>query len=289
MKAQPPAVAELLLEQLALGEIDPTDERWLRAQLEPAEIERRLAALREADERFSARHDAAKVLTSIAGRTRIMQARLTQEQSTQAKSAQLKSTLRFVLPSLAVAACALFFVAQPFTQTREPPSQAPQQAAGRDDKRANERHDKPELIYVKGLSPHLVLYRRRGEQAATLSDGARVGRGDMLQVGYVAAKAKHGVIVSVDGARAVTLHYPDAESAPTSLEAAGEQLLQHAYELDAAPAFERFYFVTSAAPIDVTQVLAAARALAGDPARARHGALALPARYAQHNLTLIKE
>ena len=267
MKTQSQPIPELLLEQLALGEIAPADERWLSAQLEPAELERRLAALREADKSYRARHDETEMLTAIAGRTRIAQA----QRATHARS---KSSLRFWLPSLAAAACALLWVARPVIQESEG---------------VGTQHEKPELIYVKGLTPHLVLYRRLGERADILSEGARATRGDMLQVGYVAATAKHGVIVSIDGAAAVTLHFPDAASAPTLLEDKGEHLLQHAYELDAAPAFERFFFVTSEEPIDVTQVLDAARALSRAPARARRGALTLAPGLSQHSLTLLKE
>lgn len=268
MKTQSPPACELLIEQLALGEISAEDERWLRAQLGDSEIERRLTSLREANKAFAARHDEAQILRNIADRTRVAEA----SRATRARAS--RQTVRYLLPSLAAAACALLWVAQPGTP---------------ETKSLGTTQDKPEVIYIKGLSSHLLLYRRLGERADTLSDGARVARGDMLQVGYVASEAKHGVIVSIDGASAVTLHFPDATSAPTTLEERGEHLLQHAYELDDAPLFERFFFVTSDTPIDVVKVLDAARTLARTPSRAQRAALTLSPGLSQHSLTLVKE
>jgi len=258
-------VPELLLEQLALGEIEPADERWLRSQLDAAEIERRIAALRAADARFHAQHPAEPILNAIDAKLRI-------ERAKRDVDARSKLPMRALLPSLAVIGCALFFLARPATNDSVGP-----------------RIELPEKILIKGLAPHLVLYRRVGERADTLSDGAEARRGDMLQVGYVAAQAEHGVIVSIDGAGAVTLHFPDSEVASTQLQGKGEQLLMHAYELDAAPSFERFVFVTGKKPIDVTKVLEAARSLARTPARAQRAALSLESGLAQHAVTLVKE
>jgi len=87
----------------------------------------------------------------------------------------------------------------------------------------------------------------------------------------------------------VTLHFPDAETASTKLESEGEQLLDQAYELDAAPAFERFFFVTSSAPIDQKRVLIAAERLARTRDGARRTSLALKPPLHQHSLMLVKE
>ena len=74
MSSQASRVPDLLLEQLALGEIDKKDERWLRAHLSDAEIEARLSALREADEALGRRlaHDGP--LEHIRARRRIAKA-----------------------------------------------------------------------------------------------------------------------------------------------------------------------------------------------------------------------
>ena len=85
------------------------------------------------------------------------------------------------------------------------------------------------------------------------------------------------------------MHWPEG-SADTAapLSAKGEVKLPSAYELDDAPAFERFFLVTSEAPFAMTSVLDAARTLAAHPAAARTQALPLPPALTQLALTLDK-
>ena len=142
---------------------------------------------------------------------------------------------------------------------------------------------------VRGLRPGLVIYRKRPQQIGRLPDGAAVASGDTVQVSYVAAGNHHGVVVSADGSGVVTLHHPAQASGSTQLLPRGEHPLPHAFQLDDAPAFERFFFVTSARrPIDVATVMAAAEAWAVDPSldKAR---LPLTDELQQASLTLRKE
>jgi hypothetical protein len=265
-----PKTPDLLLEQLALGELAPSDERLLREQLGASEIEQRLSALGADDTRFHAEHDAVAMGDAIKQRLRVERARADVHRSRRA------SSLRYLLPSVAALGAALLL----YARMPEPASQGPVPGA----QEVTEPTERS-----KGIAAHLVLYRRAGELAETLGNGAHARQGDMLQVGYVSAQARHGVIVSLDGSGAVTLHFPDAESASTKLESEGEQLLDHAYELDGAPAFERFFFVTSSAPIDPKRVLGAAEKLSRTPDGARRGALPLPTALHQHSLVLVKE
>jgi len=117
----------------------------------------------------------------------------------------------------------------------------------------------PEEILTKG-SPMVVIHRREGSKTERLLDGARVASGDLLQVSYRASGASHGVIVSVDGAGAVTLHFPPAGGS-TALRSDGLIALDHAYRLDDAPGFERFFLITSTSEIDVAAVENAAERL----------------------------
>jgi hypothetical protein len=265
MKSQRPAeVSDLLVEQLLLGELSREDEQVLRAQLAPEELERRLEALRGADAAFRAEHDHDQMVSAIAARARIAKVR---------SEVSKPHPVRYLVPSLAVLALMVWFARpQPGGEEGRPPELP------------------PEIIIEKGIAPHMVLYRRHGEQVEMLTDGARAGAGDMLQLGYVAAQARYGAIVSVDGSGTVTLHFPDAETASTKLTVeGGEQLLGHSYELDAAPAFERFFFVTAAQPLDVKKVMEAAHSLARSPERARRDKLSLSPALEQTALTLVKE
>jgi hypothetical protein len=264
MSQRPSEVPDILLEQLLLGELSRDEERALRARLAPEELERRLATLRGADTAFQAEHDHERMLSAITSRARVARMR-----SEVAKP----SAIRYLVPSLAVLALMVWFV-------RPQPGATPDKLPG---------PPQDEQIILKGLDPYLVLYRREGEVVETLSHGAHAAAGDMLQVGYVAAEARYGAIVSVDGGGTVTLHFPDAETASSKLTAPGEQLLDHSYELDAAPAFERFFFVTAREPIDIKNVMGAAHALARNPAQARTAELKLPPSLKQASLTLVKE
>ena len=105
---------------------------------------------------------------------------------------------------------------------------------------------------IKGQDPSLLVFRKVGQQVQMLKDSQTVARGDVLQVAYVAAAARYGVVASVDGRGEVTIHFPAAgESTALSQ---GKVLLDHAYELDDAPSFERFVFLTGAEPFDIDAV-----------------------------------
>lgn len=149
--------------------------------------------------------------------------------------------------------------------------------------------DGPEVTREKGdVLASLVVHRRSPAGPERLASGRTVRPGDVLQLSYAAAGATHGVIVSVDGAGAVTLHHPAREGLSTALGGEGETPLPEAYELDAAPGFERFFLVTAQAPIDVGAVLAAAGLLARDPMVARDAALTLPRGLSQSSVLLVK-
>ena len=141
----------------------------------------------------------------------------------------------------------------------------------------------------KGLQPHLQVFRKRGEAAERLKKGAAVTAGDMLQVRYVATSAnKHGAIVSLDGRGQVTLHFPARRDASTEMSVGKAIALPHAYEVDDAPAFERFVFCTSNRPIDVALILAAAADITKSDADPRTAELALPDAVAQSSFVVTK-
>jgi hypothetical protein len=119
----------------------------------------------------------------------------------------------------------------------------------------------PDETRIKGLRSGLMLYRQVERNAEPLADGALVHARDVVQVLYVAAGSRYGVVVSIDGRGGVTVHLPAGGTRAAELTADRPTLLASAYELDDAPTFERFFFVTSAAPFDVALVTEAARRL----------------------------
>ena len=141
---------------------------------------------------------------------------------------------------------------------------------------------------VKGISPALAVYRRTAQGSEKLADGALARAGDLLRVGYVAAGREHGVILSIDGRGVVTRHLPVHGNTSVSLRKDGIVLLDAAYELDDAPAWERFYFVTADRSFDVGPVLDAARRAAAAAPRLP-SALPLPRTFVQSSFALQKE
>jgi len=144
---------------------------------------------------------------------------------------------------------------------------------------------------LKGLSTHLAVFRKTAQGAEELKPGSLAGKGEVLQLSYTAGDARYGVIFSVDGRGAITWHLPTSyaggpRSAPT-LERQGQVILPSAYELDDAPAFERFFFVYSSAPFDAAAVARAARGLPAESAATAD--LPLPAGLKQFSLLLKKK
>lgn len=118
-----------------------------------------------------------------------------------------------------------------------------------------------EVTRVKG-DARLAIFRQRTHEAERLSAASVLAPGDVLQLRYEAGAARFGAIVSIDGAGQVTMHLPrDPSASAAELDPAGAAL-PSAYELDAAPRFERFFFVTSPTPFSASVVERAARQLA---------------------------
>lgn len=153
------------------------------------------------------------------------------------------------------------------------------------DRPAGESAPPAETTRIKG-DVRLMAFRKAGDRVERLGPGATVRAGDLVQLRYNGGGRRHGLIASIDGAGAVTLHFPSSDDGPTNL---GEKTtdLPHAYALDDAPRFERFFFITDDEPIDVGRTLASLRALAGRPGSER-ALLDLPPRYRQVSLLLHK-
>ncbi|MCH9684607.1 MAG: hypothetical protein K0V04_24435 [Deltaproteobacteria bacterium] len=146
-----------------------------------------------------------------------------------------------------------------------------------------------ERVRIKGLMPRLLIHRQQHGQVEQLHDGSVAHTGDLVQISYMAAGNRNGVVVSLDGRGVVTLHHPPRPNADATLVARGLHALDHAYELDDAQSYERFVFITSGdEPIDVQTVITAARRLAARGPAARHSPLPLPERWEQRFVTLDK-
>jgi hypothetical protein len=148
-------------------------------------------------------------------------------------------------------------------------------------------HLPPSTDRIKGTAgdrPAIAVYRRTPAGSERLADGDVARAGDLLRVGYQPAGRAYGVILSIDGRGTVTMHLPPQGAQAAPLAQTSMTLLDSAYELDAAPRIERFYFITGARPFAVAPVLAAARAATTAPP-----SLPLPASLEQVTFAVQKE
>ena len=123
-------------------------------------------------------------------------------------------------------------------------------------------------IRLKGVKPDLLLYRKRASEVEQLADSSVAYAGDLIQIFYRAAGKPFGVIVSVDGRGTVTRHLPASGTRAVRLIQGDPVSLDYSYELDDAPKWERFYFLTADTSFDVRDV---AQAAEGSPDSLRVG------------------
>lgn len=153
---------------------------------------------------------------------------------------------------------------------------------------------KTDDILVKGIPlvdlsrTQLLVYRKIRDKVENLSDGDKAKTGDLLQLAYVTTRDSFGMILSIDGRGTVTLHFPESDGRSTKLDPGKQSLLPHAFELDDAPKFERFFFLTSDSPIDVARVLEEARDLAKQPEQVQTKDLDLPQDLVQYSILILK-
>ena len=120
------------------------------------------------------------------------------------------------------------------------------------------------------------MYRKTSTRSETLPDGAFARKGDVVRVGYEAAGRPYGLILSIDGRGVVTRHLPTTGDLAARLEPSSTVLLDQSYELDDAPRWERFYFITGMSRFAVAPVLEAAEQAAANQRDRPPTHLALP-------------
>lgn len=112
---------------------------------------------------------------------------------------------------------------------------------------------------IKGLDASLTLFRQVGAGSETLANGAVARQGDVIRVGYHHAGRAYGVILSIDGRMHVTMHLPTSGDRAVALGREATTLLEQAYELDDAPRWERFYFITGEEPFAIGPIVESAQ------------------------------
>ena len=236
-------VPEWLVERLAAGELPPARADEVRRRLagEP-DGAARLARIAASNDELLSAHPPAMVAAEV--RRRLDAA---------PKRARTRRQWGFVFgaPTLALAALGLALWMRPTGQTKV------------DGKSGADTSDEGERI--KGLRPSLRAYRQVGDKVERLRDGSLTHAGERLQLAYVAAGHRFGAVLSVDGTGQVTFHLPAGGPAVEHLRPDGEVALPEAFELDAAPGFERFLLIVGDAPFDATTLADVARGVVAPP------------------------
>jgi hypothetical protein len=259
-------ISDLLLEQYSLGELGADQQRLVAEELERDEVLRaRLAALKESDREILAAYPAERIVPAI--RERLLRSDGPSGGRTTAPRPRVNPLTR----ALPIAAMVVLLLSVFIIRERLVPSET----------------------RLKGLTPHLTIFRKTTLGAEELRAGSLVRRADVLQIGYIAGEAKYGVIFSVDGRGTLTWHLPGgygggARTAP-SLDHEGQVVLPSAYELDDAPGFERFFLVYSTAPFEISDVAQAARALAARPSAVEREDLGLSRTLGQYSVLVKKQ
>ena len=261
-------LSDWLLERLALGELDAATAADVRQRLaaEGRTVDDVIARVAASNQELMEQHPPATTVAAIRRRAAATAA---------AQPARRRMFVWGAPLALAAAAAAALMIARPWrsgagaVSTKDVPVEA------------------LEYIGVKGdLALHVYRHGAAGDER--LRDGARATRGDLLQLAYASKTGGYGVLLSIDGARKVTLHLPEADAGKAAQLRDGRVVqVPSAYQLDDAPDFERFFFVTAAEPFDVAPIVAAARTLA-ERGAARRAPLPLAARFEQVSLVLDK-
>ncbi len=143
-------------------------------------------------------------------------------------------------------------------------------------------------VRLKGQEPEIKVYRQTSGGAEELQNEDTVHENDLLQVSYIAAGSKYGVILSIDGSGAVTLHHPGGVIGDQQLAKGGEYALPFSYQLDDAPRFERFYFISGSEEIPMDLLMSEAERVAMSRTGLWAETFHLPDQFRQESLLLLK-
>jgi hypothetical protein len=261
-------INDWVLERYLLEELPEDKIEEITLQLkEDQDLQKALERLKQSNKEIFAQNPPDIIVPGILNLYRAEKARTEHMTVTRTKPVLLRRLL-YASPALAVV-LVLFFFLLPFRSGDITPSKS-LPLPGKEHTRI--KGEQP----IDMTKPHLMIYRKNKDNVQLLEAGMKASAGDLLQMAYVAGKDTYGVILSIDGNGVVTLHFPDRKDRSPILEQKKKILLDNAYELDDAPGFERFFFITSTSTVNVELVLEQANRLARDTHRAKTGHIQLP-------------
>lgn len=264
----------LLLEKYRLGELTDAEMIRLEAQYpDKKQLQKELDALEESDAEILKKYPPRDMAAAISEK---LAAGAPEEENSKIKAFPAFKAFRYT----AVAAAAALVIVLGISFLNNPAATSTGGMVAASDGLAKER--------VKGLNPSLKIYRRTGDSAEILANRDAAYERDLLQIEYIAGSFRYGVIFSIDGRGTVTMHFPTYAGIAAELDHNGAVLLPYSYELDDAPDFERFFFITGGSSFDIDEVLDAAYELASDGKASRREFLEIPDTYYQTTILLKK-
>lgn len=243
-------VPEILIEQYALGELSP--EKAQEIEQSPGFAER-VAKIEQSNAQILAQYPPDQFVARIRNQFAAEQAR--EAARTTPRRRRERPVVRWLtvaIPGAAAIVAGVFIAVQGFVGSGFGASGS----------------DVDDVVRLKGSVPELSVYRSvegpdtRDALAEELFDGALARAGDRLQLAYNAGDREYGAIVSVDGRGGVYTHFPLEISSEPRLEVGRDHRLPYGYQLDDAPKFEHFFFITSRESFSVQQLVQAVRSQA---------------------------
>ncbi len=244
-------VPDWLLERLAAGELPATQTRALQERLVATGQLDRLDALASSNAEILAAHPAEQVMAEVRRRASLpawgARRPFGTDRGPKGGANPPRVPISIARPVWALSFATVAAAAIVLLLVRAP--------AGPQEWNPSLGQLEQETITSKGLQPSLGLYRKTTAGVERLGATTRLHPGDVVQVRYIAAGKRYGVVASCDARGAVTLHLPETPGQAAALAKDGERALAHSYELDNSPGFERFVFVTADMPFDTELVV----------------------------------
>lgn len=223
------------LERLNLGEI--TKEEYLKNNnISEEELEKKLKALKASDEEILQFFPASSIKKNIEEKI---------EKTN--KSNEKPNVLKFPTKKhnswiqVAVAAVILCAVGLPVTLSQ------------RTTEVRTKGNENSGIIAKGSNTPKLNLYKLVDSKAVKLRNKETVKAGDVIQLSYNAGVSSYGIIFSIDGNGVLTQHFPESGMS-AKLISGKECILDFSYELDNAPKYEKFFFITSKTEFDLSDL-----------------------------------
>ncbi|MBF0431917.1 MAG: hypothetical protein HQK83_11595 [Fibrobacteria bacterium] len=242
-------VTDLLLEQYVLGELPRNEKEKLDVRIQTdSDLQSRITRLRESNTSILDTYSPEEEFVRIKQKLHIANVKENIEQEARQKARIAPFGRRRTLVPAAVLSLVIvvMFSVMPFMTEQSLQEVADGGPVQTDDG-----------IQIKG-DARLFIFLKKGNGTKELRTGDVAHEGDLLQLKYLGRGDEYGYIFSLDGRGALTRHYPEKGGKARILEP-GVHALPHSYELDDAPEFETFYFVSSNQPFELDAISDLAR------------------------------